>query len=167
MNNKSLILQLLIGTFAFTTFAAVEWMPVATPGESFFFELRNRTSKPLYIRLYDGKNNDLLYELNTFTGERKDFLLLGRSTLSYIKESAIPVVRLSGQPPKKLILSIAHEPGSESREWFSIDLNNHSTAFVSYENGAIRPQQGRKGLTISGLPLEGNVTWREIGRINR
>jgi len=166
MNIRFIVLSTL-AVSAFSCNALIERSPIATSGQPFFFELRNRTSRPLYIRLYDGKNNDLLYELNTFTGERKDFLLLGRSTLSYIKESAIPVVRLSGQPPKKLILSIAHEPGSESREWFSIDLNNHAIAFVSYENGALRPQQGRKGLTISGLPLASNVTWREIGRINR
>lgn len=152
---------------AFSCNALIERSPIATSGQPFFFELRNRPSRPLYIRLYDSDNNNLLYELNRFTNERKDFLLLGRSTLSYIKESAIPVVRLSGQPPKKLMLSIAHEPGSTSREWFSIDLSNHATAFVSYENGVLRPQQGRKGLTISGLPLAGNVTWKEIVRIKR
>jgi len=92
------------------------------------------------------------------------------SFLPYRGERTIPVLRIGidaasrkALAGKRLVIRMFDEQRTDLARYY-ISLDGTKTTYVSWEGGELRPQQGRNGLTISGLPLSHNALQKDLVR---
>lgn len=163
---KKLLIAIIAIAFTNKAYAAVETSFKATENvvPAWNFELRNRTTKPIKIKVINN-SNDIFGEQNK---------LDGKSVLGLLKESSIPVVRSNDIDQENTTYIGIYDANNKFLKGYTI--NSHKPIFLSWENGALRPQKGMKTndkqitvRTQSGLSLRKaldrnnyNVTEREI-----
>lgn len=155
---------------------------------------RSRNTLNIQLIIDDGKNQNLFVFPKPFTAypqriqghlhnwsnqgesaaEFTTYYQLGKrpisSFLPYRGEQTVPVLRVGidtasrkALAGKKLVIRIYNEQRTYLARYY-ISLDGTRTTYVSWEGGQLRPQQGRNGLTISGLLLSNNALQKDLVR---
>lgn len=143
------------------------------------FEIKNKTKEPIHIQLY-------------YKGQLKGLLNNQERTVAASrgsKESEHGYLRVMGLDPRKTIqiaiwsyledqvdtemieegnFNVQYSiKGLMSAQKYVIAQNNkRKSIFVTYDHEELQAQKGKWGKTQSGLPLENNVTNKEIMRVD-